>query len=649
MRVSGFRFQISHIRFAIAFPTVLYVACNALNIDRLSKWFPRGDDPDLPALAAFLFAGLCLTIAVFTLVAHRLTIKPFAVLLTFASAAATYFISKYGVAIDTSMMENVVHTDPAEVGQLLSPQMLPYVALLMVVPVLVIVCARITFGPLGRHLLRSAMLFGVMICLAIASLALEYEAILRASTVSNRDIITALVPINVIAGSIGAATDSVKPYLKKSENDVRIDARVTAPGDLVVVLAVGESSRRKNFSVFGYTRRNTNPELQKLTGLHFLNGVATRASTLYALPKILAKDDVKLTTIVSRVGIPSFCLVHYTLYENCAAIGETEVADCGHGGKCYDEDVVPLLRANLATYAAGYRFVVLHLGGGSHGPNYNMRIPPEFRRFEPTCDDADVAHRCSLEQIYNSYDNTILYVDHVLGRVIRTLDGSGVPYVLIYLSDHGESLLEGGRLFHGVPPGMSLPEEQAEIPLIVKSSLPIAIARRAEYGQPDVFDTVLDLFSIESPKFDRAGSFIKREEVRPIRAAEQAGTTGLRLPRARPVPRGPRRSRGPRLRCRCARACTDAPGRAAAGCRRRHPSRRGWRERDATSRPPAQSPGLRRRRDRSCALRARSRYGSRRRPPASTARRRSVRVGTTADPTPAMRCRSCSPRRCQAA
>lgn len=514
MRVSRIRFHISHTRFAIAFPTSLYVVCNALNIDRLSKWFPRGDGLDLQALAAFLFAGLCLTIAVFTLVAHRLTIKPFAVLLTIASAAATYFIAKYGVAIDTSMMQNFVHTDPTEVGQLLSFQMVPYVALLMVVPMLIILCARITFRPSGRYLIGSAMLFGVTICLAIASLALEYNAILRAGTVSSRYIVTSLVPINVISSSINATAESVKPYFKKDEKDVQIDARVTAPGNLVVVLAVGESSRRKNFSVFRYTRRNTNPELQKLTGLHFLDGVATRASTLYALPKILVKDDIKLTTIVSRMGIPSSCLVNFTLYENCAAIGETKVADCGHGGKCYDEDVVPLLEANLATYAAGYRFVVLHLGGGSHGPDYNKRIPPEFKQFEPTCDDADVAHRCSLEQLYNSYDNTILYVDHVLGKVVRTLDGSGVPYVLIYLSDHGESLLEDGRLFHGMPPGMSLPAEQAEIPLIVKSSLPITIAKRAEYGQPDVFDTVLDLFSIESPKFDRAGSFIKREDGR---------------------------------------------------------------------------------------------------------------------------------------
>jgi len=153
---------------------------------------------------------------------------------------------------------------------------------------------------------------------------------------------------------------------------------------------------------------------------------------------------------------------------------------------------------------------VLHLGGGSHGPIYNDRHPPEFQTFQPMCNDADVANQCTREQLYNSYDNTIVYVDHVLSEIIHRLDRSGAPYVFIYLSDHGESLLENGLMFHGMPPGMSLPAEQAEIPLIVKSSTPISIVDRAEYTQQDVFDTVLDLFSIETPLFDKSGSFIKK-------------------------------------------------------------------------------------------------------------------------------------------
>ncbi len=278
----------------------------------------------------------------------------------------------------------------------------------------------------------------------------------------------------------------------------------------MVVLAIGESSRRKNFSVYGYDRRNTNPALQATEGLSLLNGFATRGSTLYALREILEKKDIKLPALVASAGISTSCYVNYTLYDNCSSVGETKVSNCGHGGKCYDEDVIPLLAENLKSYVSGYRFVVLHLGGGSHGPSYGSRHPPEFLRFKPTCDDADVANRCTHEQLFNSYDNTILYVDHVLGTIVQTLDGSGAPYVFLYLSDHGESLLEDGYLFHGMPPGMDLPAEQAQVPLIVKASVPISIIERAVYQQPDVYDTVMDLFSIESPMFDRAGSFVRQ-------------------------------------------------------------------------------------------------------------------------------------------
>lgn len=504
-----FRYRISHTAFCIAFPAILYVVCNAVNFDRIARWFRVGDALDHSALFAYLLAGLCLSVAVFTLAAHRWTIKPLAVVLTIGSGVVTYFIAKYGVAIDTSMIRNAIHTDVTEVGQLMSTRMIPYVVLLMLLPTLVILMADVTFAGSGKYLLGSLKVVGIALFAAVASLYAENQAIFRAGNVSNKYIVYSLVPINLISSSINVATRELRPYFRRQQKDIVFSSRVTEPGNLVVVLAVGESSRRKNFSVYGYTRRETNPSLKQIDGLHMLDGVATRASTLYALPKILEKRDIKLTTAVSRAGVPTACYVNYTLYDNCAAVGEVKADPCGHGGKCYDEDVIPLLEQDLRTYKSGYRFLVLHFGGGSHGPIYADRHPPEFQQFKPMCTDADIASRCTLEQVYNSYDNTILYVDHVVSAAIHALERSGVPYVFIYLSDHGESLLEDGMMFHGVPPGMSLPAEQADIPLIVKSSVPVSIVPRAVYQQGDVFDSVLDLFSIQAASFDRAGSFIK--------------------------------------------------------------------------------------------------------------------------------------------
>ncbi len=508
------RLRVSHARFSVLFCGLLYWVFNVLNFEKLAKWFPQKEGYDLAALAAYLVAGQCLFLVFFVLLAHRWTIKPLAILLLLASAPAAYFISKYDVAIDSSMILNAIHTDLTEVGQLLSVQMVPYALLLIAVPVMLLLPLEITFRSAGRYLLASLKLVVAALAVAVLALYSNYNAILRAGNVSNKYIVYSLVPINVISGTLSAAGKLAKPYLR-SRKVIEIAGRVTRQDDLVVVLAVGESSRRSSFSLYGYKRRETNPVLQAMGGLHLLDGVARRGSTLYALPEILARGDVRLPQVASRLGVPTACYVNYTLYDNCTEPGETKVSGCGHGGRCYDEDVVPLLERDLAAYRSGPRLVVLHLGGGSHGAIYRDRHPPEFSRFEPGCTDADVANRCSLDQLYNAYDNTILYVDFVLGEILSRLESSGVPYVFIYLSDHGESLMEEGRMFHGVPPGITLPPEQAEIPLIVKASVPIRIVERDEYRQQDVFDTVLDLLSIESPVADRSRSFVKRDASAP--------------------------------------------------------------------------------------------------------------------------------------
>jgi lipid A ethanolaminephosphotransferase len=104
---------------------------------------------------------------------------------------------------------------------------------------------------------------------------------------------------------------------------------------------------------------------------------------------------------------------------------------------------------------------------GSHGPAYYLRSPSVFKTFTPEC-ETNQLQQCSKEQIVNAYDNTIVYTDHLIAQSINWLQSLNSTYdtALVYVSDHGESLGEGGTYLHGLPYTFA-PKVQKHVPLIV--------------------------------------------------------------------------------------------------------------------------------------------------------------------------------------
>jgi lipid A ethanolaminephosphotransferase len=133
----------------------------------------------------------------------------------------------------------------------------------------------------------------------------------------------------------------------------------------------------------------------------------------------------------------------------------------------------------------------------------------EFRRFTPTCDTDDLS-RCSREEIANSYDNAVLYTDHVLARTIDMLKSQQAHYdtALLYVSDHGESLGEKGLFLHGMPYAIA-PSEQTKVPMVMWFSpgyaksfgLDLAcLQRRARQpaSHDNVFHSILGLLDVRT-------------------------------------------------------------------------------------------------------------------------------------------------------
>jgi lipid A ethanolaminephosphotransferase len=182
------------------------------------------------------------------------------------------------------------------------------------------------------------------------------------------------------------------------------------------------------------------------------------------------------------------------------------------GKHCYDEVLLNDLERLLKDHPRDLVLVLHQLG--NHGPAYSQRYPAAFRRFEPTCDQAELG-KCSREQIVNSYDNAVLYTDHFLTQAIQRLRGqTSHDAAMIYLSDHGESLGEKGIYLHGLPYSIA-PRDQTEVPMVMWMTPgfaasagvdPACLQMRAQQpaSHDNLFHSLLGLMSVTTSVYDKS-------------------------------------------------------------------------------------------------------------------------------------------------
>jgi lipid A ethanolaminephosphotransferase len=203
----------------------------------------------------------------------------------------------------------------------------------------------------------------------------------------------------------------------------------------------------------------------------------------------------------------------------CARVPNDDLTDAKIAGLCdasgcVDEVLVADLPQRLAQMKSP-ALLVLHIKG-SHGPAYFQRYPAAFNVFKPGCDTAEV-QTCTYDQTVASYDNTILYTDHILGRVVDALKADPeVDSAMMYLSDHGESLGEKEVYLHGAD-WATAPTQQKHIPMLMWLSpgwvrdsglrLDCMAQRRTQpASQDNVFHTLLGFFdtrtTVYKPELD---------------------------------------------------------------------------------------------------------------------------------------------------
>ncbi|HYG54628.1 MAG TPA: phosphoethanolamine--lipid A transferase [Burkholderiales bacterium] len=459
------------------------------------------------------------------LVVNRWTARPLLAVLFALTAAAVYFMTSYGVYLDDGMMQNVFQTDWAEASGYLDPEMLWYLLAFALLPIALLWTVRLKRVEVRRAAVQRAT------CLAAALAA--FAAGLMVSTGEliplfrqEKELRYLVTPANFVhsTGRVAFAAGVAPAHAKAPiAPDARLAPREAGRKPLALILVVGESVRAASWGLSGYTR-DTTPELRRRNVINFAEVKSCGTDTATSVPCMFSalgraryderriKASESLLHLLARLGVAVLWRDNQSgckgVCDGLAFERPRDAESCDANG-CYDEVLLAGLRERIAA-ARGDALVVLHMLG-NHGPAYYQRYPAAFRRWQPTCDSARLAG-CSREALLNTYDNAVLYADHILAKAIDALAGVTThDTALLYVSDHGESLGEHQLYLHGIPYRIA-PDEQTQVPMVLWLSPALRASARvdaacvvkrasAPASHDNLFHSVLGLFGVQTAAY----------------------------------------------------------------------------------------------------------------------------------------------------
>ncbi|MBK5355374.1 phosphoethanolamine--lipid A transferase [Pseudomonas sp. TH41] len=470
---------------------------------------------------------------VLTLLAFRRVMKPVLTLIFMISAGVAYFMSQYGVLIDTGMLRNFVQTNATEVRDLLSLKLVAYILLLGVLPSLVLWKTPVSYRRWHRELLTKALVSIASIAVIGGVALVNYQG-LSSLFRNHHELRLMVVPSNYIGASVGFLREQVvsarQPFVKIGEDAQRNPAWQAHTRKSLTVLVVGESARAENFGILGYNR-DTTPKLSKEAGLIAFTDVhSCGTETAVSVPCMFsdmgrkdydaskAKNEEGLLDVLKRAGLDVIWRDNQSGCKGtCDRVTLDDVSDlkdpvlCANS-ECRDEILLQGLQHFIDTLDKD-TVLVLHQMG-SHGPEYFKRYPKEYERFTPVC-ESNALNNCSRDSIVNGYDNTLVYTDHVLSTLIDLLRSNQdkVDTAMLYLSDHGESLGEYNLFLHGTP-YMLAPEQQKRVPMLAwfsdsyQKSFSVDTqclqqSRNKPLSQDNLFHSMLGLMQINSKVYNQ--------------------------------------------------------------------------------------------------------------------------------------------------
>lgn len=250
--------------------------------------------------------------------------------------------------------------------------------------------------------------------------------------------------------------DKPRIELKKVTEEVFTDEN-----NLHIVLIVGESVRADHLSLNRYERNTTPLLLEQKNIISFSKVYTPFTYTAQSIPQILTNQSVEdqnketqftsLYSVLSKASFQTEWIGNQSLEKSYKDIiysnSSKTIIDQFHSFLSFkkEKDLVLLDYFKINDSISENKISTFHMIG-SHW-YYNSRVDSSFMKFKPVIKSKFLGSS-SKEALINSYDNTIVYLDYFLNSLIERLKKISKKTVLIYISDHGETLGEDGMWLH---------------------------------------------------------------------------------------------------------------------------------------------------------------------------------------------------------
>ena len=446
------------------------------------------------SLTGLLFGLMWL---LFQLLCYRPTAKVVLIAMVIIAAICGYFTDAYGTIFDRNMLINSLETDQAEAMGLMAPSFVIRLLLLGVLPAFIISKIRLKRPTWRRAILqKTATLIMSIALIAVCLLPFgdQYASFFR----QHKLVRSYANPIMPIYSAVKLGMDYVDD-LRRPDTMIlhATDAKRIAPVSStakpkLMVFVVGETVRADHIGLNGY-KRDTMPLLASQPDIYsFKNATSCGTSTAYSVPCMFSyanREDYDVDTAdynenvldtLNKQGVKVVWRdnnssskgvadrVTFEDYKTNKLNPECDI-ECRDVGMLDGFDTLVKSGTGVKSDAAPQDTLILLHQMGNHGPAYYQRYPKAFEEYKPVCMTNELS-KCDDQSVINGFDNAIRYTDYFLNETIKKLKPYEQDYdvMMVYISDHGESLGENNIYLHGLPYNIA-PDAQKEIPVIIWS------------------------------------------------------------------------------------------------------------------------------------------------------------------------------------